>query len=69
MHAARLRDADAAVRQGTITQVEAEQYKAAQEAVARVIEVDDFAPEALSPHEKAVSVQVVQERTETRVAG
>jgi acyl-CoA dehydrogenase len=69
MRAARLRDVDAAVKQGVITPVEAEHYKAAQEAVARVIEVDDFAPEALSPHEKAVSAHVLQERVETRAAG
>ncbi|GAB1716905.1 MAG: acyl-CoA dehydrogenase-like protein [Nitrobacter sp.] len=69
MHAARLHDADAAIKQGVITQVEAEQYKAAHEAVLRVIEVDDFAPEALSPFKKSVSVQVVQDRNETRAAG
>ncbi|GEC15695.1 acyl-CoA dehydrogenase [Nitrobacter winogradskyi] len=69
MRGARLRDAEAAVRQRVITQAEAEQYKEAQEAVARVIEVDDFAPEALSPQKKPVSVQVVQEQAETRAAG
>lgn len=75
MRGARLRDADAAVRQRVITPAEAEQYKAAQEAVARVIEVDDFAPEALSPQKKPVGVQVVQEQAEvqepaeTRAAG
>jgi acyl-CoA dehydrogenase len=69
MRAARLHDTDAAIKQGVITQVEAEQYKAAHEAVLRVIEVDDFAPEALSPYEKPISVQVVQEWNETRAAG
>ncbi|ABA06245.1 Acyl-CoA dehydrogenase [Nitrobacter winogradskyi Nb-255] len=70
MRGARLRDADAAVRQRVITQAEAEQHNAAQEAVARVIEVDDFAPEALSPQkEEPVSVQVVHEQTEARAAG
>ncbi|WP_292613494.1 acyl-CoA dehydrogenase [Nitrobacter sp. 62-13] len=69
MRAARLHDTDAAIKQGVITPVEAEQYKAAHEAVLRVIEVDDFAPEALSPYKKSISVQVVQERNETRAAG
>jgi acyl-CoA dehydrogenase len=69
MRAARLHDADAAIKQGVITQVEAEQYKAAHEAVLRVIEVDDFAPEALSPYKKSVSVQILQDRSEARVAG
>ena len=69
MRAAHLHDTDAAIKQGVITPVEAEQYKAAHEAVLRVIEVDDFAPEALSPYKKSISVQVVQERNETRAAG
>ncbi|WP_439924324.1 acyl-CoA dehydrogenase [Nitrobacter sp. JJSN] len=69
MRAARLHDADVAVKQGVITQVEAEQYKAAHEAVLRVIEVDDFAPEALSPYKKSVNVQILQERSEARAAG
>jgi acyl-CoA dehydrogenase len=69
MRAAHLHDADAAVKQGVITQVEADRYKAAHEAVLRVIEVDDFAPEALSPYKKSISVQVVQERDDTRAAG
>jgi acyl-CoA dehydrogenase len=69
MRVARLHDADAAIKQGVITQVEAEQYKAAHEAVLGVIEVDDFAPEALSPYKKSVTVQVLQERSEARAAG
>jgi acyl-CoA dehydrogenase len=69
MRAARLHDADEAVKQGVVTQVEAEQYKAAHEAVVRVIEVDDFAPEALSPYKKSVNVQILQERSEARAAG
>jgi acyl-CoA dehydrogenase len=71
MRAARLHDADEAVKQGVITQVEAEQYKAAHEAVVRVIEVDDFSPEALSPiYKKPAGVhQVVQELSETRAVG
>jgi acyl-CoA dehydrogenase len=69
MRAARLHDTDAAIKQGVITQVEAEKYNTAQEAVLRVIEVDDFAPEALSPFKKSVNVQVLQERSEARAAG
>lgn len=49
MHTARIRDWREAVKQGVITADEGEQIKIADEAVARVIEVDDFAPEALSP--------------------
>lgn len=49
MQAARIRDWREAVKQGVITADEGEQIKVADEAVARVIEVDDFAPEALSP--------------------
>jgi len=69
MRAAHLHDTDAAIKQGVITPVEAEQYKAAHEAVLRVIEVDDFAPEALSPLKKAIGMQIVQERSESRAAG
>jgi acyl-CoA dehydrogenase len=71
MRAARLRDPDAAVKQGVVTPVEAEQLKTAHEAVARVIEVDDFAPEDLSPiYKKPVGVhEVLQEPGETRAAG
>ena len=71
MRAARLRDPDAAVKQGVVTPVEAEQLKTAHEAVARVIEVDDFAPEDLSPiYKKPVGVhQFLQELGETRAAG
>src|SRR5882724_11134860 len=49
MHAARLHDWKEAVKKGVITQSEGEKLAAAREAVAKVIEVDDFAPEALSP--------------------
>ena len=48
LHAARLRDVTEAVKKGIITQSEADRLAAAHEAVAKVIEVDDFAPEALS---------------------
>ena len=49
MRAARLHDWHEAVKQGVITQGEGEKLAAAHEAAAKVIEVDDFAPEALSP--------------------
>jgi acyl-CoA dehydrogenase len=49
MHAARLHDWKEAVKKGVITQAEGEKLAAAHDAVAKVIEVDDFAPEALSP--------------------
>jgi acyl-CoA dehydrogenase len=49
MHSARIRDWREAVKKGVITAEEGERIKAAHEAVALVIEVDDFAPEALSP--------------------
>src|SRR6201999_4158567 len=49
LRAARLHDPKEAVAKGVITQGEADQLAEAHAAVARVIEVDDFAPEALSP--------------------
>jgi acyl-CoA dehydrogenase len=49
MHAARIHDWQEAVKRGVITQAEGEKLAAAHEATAKVIEVDDFAPEALSP--------------------
>ena len=48
MHAARVRDIDQALVQRTITEDEAAQLKAAAEAVAAAIAVDDFAPEELT---------------------
>ena len=59
-----------AVKRGIITQVEGEQLKAAHEAVAKVIEVDDFAPEALSPiYKKPADVHsFFQELGEQRAA-
>jgi acyl-CoA dehydrogenase len=70
MHAARLHDWKEAVAKGVITQGEAGGIAAAQEAVAKVIEVDDFAPEALSPiYKKAADVhQFFQELGEQRAA-
>jgi acyl-CoA dehydrogenase len=49
LRAAHLHDWREAVKQGVITQAEGEQLEAAHAAVAQVIEVDDFAPEELSP--------------------
>ena len=48
---------DGLVQKGVITQSEGEKLAAANEAVSKVIEVDDFAPEALSPiYRKAADV-------------
>jgi acyl-CoA dehydrogenase len=70
MRAAHLHDAKEAVAKGVITQAEGEQLAAAHEAVSKVIEVDDFAPEALSPiYKKPAEVhQFFQELGETRAA-
>jgi acyl-CoA dehydrogenase len=48
MHAARVREVDQAVKQRTITADEAAKLKAAADAVAAAIAVDDFAPEELT---------------------
>jgi acyl-CoA dehydrogenase len=48
MHAVRIRDADKALKQGTITADEAAQLKAAAEAVSAAVAVNDFAPEELT---------------------
>ena len=70
MRAAHLHDWREAVNKGVITQSEGEQLAAAQDAVSKVIEVDDFAPEALSPiYKKPADVhQFFQELGETRAA-
>jgi len=70
MRAARLHDPKEAVKEAVITQAEADKLAAAQEAVAGVIEVDDFAPEALSPiYRKTADVhQFFQELGEQRAA-
>jgi acyl-CoA dehydrogenase len=49
LRAARVRDWNEAVKRGILTPEEGERMQAAHEAVAKVITVDDFAPEALSP--------------------
>jgi len=70
MRAARLHDWKEAVKRGVITQADGEKLQAAHEAVAKVIEVDDFAPEALSPiYRKGADVhQFFQELGEQRAA-
>lgn len=70
MRAAHVRDWKQAVAKGVITQAEGEQLAAAREAVRGVIEVDDFAPEALSPiYKKTGDVhQFFQELGEQRAA-
>ncbi|PJG55720.1 acyl-CoA dehydrogenase [Bradyrhizobium forestalis] len=70
LRAAHIRDWKEAVSKGVITQAEGEQLAAAHEAVTKVIDVDDFAPEALSPiYKKTVNVhQFFQELGEQRAA-
>ncbi|MEY9182702.1 acyl-CoA dehydrogenase [Bradyrhizobium sp. USDA 326] len=70
LRAAHIRDWKEAVAKGVITQAEGEQLAAAREGVTKVIEVDDFAPEALSPiYKKTVNVhQFFQELGEQRAA-
>jgi len=70
VRAAHLHDWREAVRKGVITQGEGDRLAAAHEAVSKVIEVDDFAPEALSPiYKKPGEVhQFFQELGETRAA-
>jgi acyl-CoA dehydrogenase len=70
LRAARLHVWQEAVKKGVITQSEGERLAAAREAAAKVIEVDDFAPEALSPiYKKSADVhQFFQELGEQRAA-
>jgi acyl-CoA dehydrogenase len=49
MHKAHVRDIDKARQQGLINDAEAASLRAADEAVAAAVAVDDFAPEELSP--------------------
>jgi acyl-CoA dehydrogenase len=64
MHAAKIRDWSEAVKKGVITAEEGEKIKAAHDAVALVIEVDDFAPEVLSPiyHKRSETKQTTPDR-------
>ncbi len=70
MRAAHIQDWRKAVKNGVITQAEGNQLAAAHEAVAKVIEVDDFPPEALSPqYKKPAEVhRFFQELGEQRVS-
>jgi acyl-CoA dehydrogenase len=70
MHAAHLHDPAEGVKKGIITQSEADRLAQVHEAVAKVIEVDDFAPEELSPiYKKPADVhQFFQELGEQRAA-
>ncbi|MCA6102940.1 acyl-CoA dehydrogenase [Bradyrhizobium australafricanum] len=70
LRAARLHDWKEAVKKGVISEADGEKLAAAHEAVVKVIEVDDFAPEALSPiYKKSADVhQFFQELGEQRAA-
>src|SRR5262245_45121459 len=70
LHASRLHDWKEAVEKGVLTQAEGDKLAAAHDAVMKVIEVDDFAPEALSPiYKKSADVhQFFQELGEQRAA-
>jgi acyl-CoA dehydrogenase len=70
MRTAHVSDWREAVSKGIITQTEGNQIAAAHEAAAKVIDVDDFAPEELSPiYKKPAEVhQFFQELGETRAA-
>ncbi|WP_164139592.1 acyl-CoA dehydrogenase domain-containing protein, partial [Stenotrophomonas maltophilia] len=48
MRAARIKDWREAVKRGVISASDGEKMRLAEEAVAKVVEVDDFAPEQLS---------------------
>src|SRR5262249_48885626 len=50
---AHIRDVEAARQQGLITDAEANELRAAADAVAAAVAVDDFAPEALAPRQAA----------------
>ncbi len=70
LHAAHIHDWKDGVKKGVITQAEGEKFAAAHDAVMKVIEVDDFAPDALSPiYRKGADVhQFFQELGEQRAA-
>jgi acyl-CoA dehydrogenase len=53
MHKAHVRDVEKARQEGLITDAEAEKLRAAADAVAAAVAVDDFAPEALSSRQSA----------------
>ncbi|GKQ52452.1 acyl-CoA dehydrogenase [Bradyrhizobium sp. Ce-3] len=70
LRAARLHDWKEGVKKGVITEADGDKLAAAHEAVTKVIEVDDFAPEALSPiYKKSADVhQFFQELGDQRAA-
>jgi acyl-CoA dehydrogenase len=70
LHAAHIHDWKDGVKKGVITQAEGEKLATAHDAVMKVIEVDDFAPEVLSPiYSKGADVhQFFQELGEQRAA-
>jgi acyl-CoA dehydrogenase len=70
LHKAHVRDVDKARQQGLINDAEAAQLKAAADAVAAAIAVDDFAPEELSPRPAAdlIPLQWDQLKPQTRSA-
>jgi acyl-CoA dehydrogenase len=53
LHKAHARDVEKARREGLITDAEANELRAAADAVAAAVAVDDFAPEALAPRQSA----------------
>jgi len=53
LHGAHARDAERARQEGLINEAEAQQLRAAADAVAAAIAVDDFAPEAIAPRQAA----------------
>jgi acyl-CoA dehydrogenase len=56
LHGAHARDVEKARLEGLISDAEAQQLRAAADAVAAAVAVDDFAPEALSPRQSAADV-------------
>ena len=60
LHKAHIRDVEKARLEGLITEAEAQQLRAAADAVAAAIAVDDFAPEAISPRQAAADVVPVK---------
>src|SRR5262249_52834129 len=55
LHTAHVRDVETARQQGLITDAEANELRAAADAVAAAVAVDDFAPEAISPRQAAAA--------------
>jgi acyl-CoA dehydrogenase len=70
MHKAHVRDVDTAFRQGLINEAEANELRAAADAVAAAVAVDDFAPEELSPRQAAepIPLQRTQRQRQPRSA-